>query len=476
MTGAPRKIAYMRIVWLLAAGMCSAQSIPPNWQGALDSISSDSLNAHVSFLASDLLEGRGSPSRGLDIAAEYIAASFRRAGLESVGEDGYFQTMSWKLLTPSWEGFQLELETSTEKIVIAADQAAMNGSGPLDLRQVNPSEAGVRIGIVKSRRDYSRLTSDSAGLAAIIAIDPGGILQRRLRGSRLVDPESAPVPLIAIRREGLDSIADKITRITVRKAAAGEQPARIRNVAGLLRGSDGDLSNTHVIVSAHYDHLGVGRSPDGDQIFNGANDDASGTAAVMELASAFSKMRPRPRRSILFVAFAAEEQGLMGSRYYARRPLLPIADAIANINLEQLGRTDGDGGDQTGKFNATGFDYTGIAAGFVRAADAAGVKLVKHERLNEQFFSQSDNLPLSEKGIPSTTFSSAYEFAEYHQPGDHADKLNYPHLERITRAIGLGLAWLASDIAAPQWNRSIKAVERFTSAAPAASEARTPVQ
>jgi hypothetical protein len=466
----------MRLAWIFAAAVCSAQSIPPNWQAALDSVSAASLNAHVSFLASDLLEGRGSPSRGLDIAAEYIASSFRRAGLDPVGDDGYFQTMNWKLLTPTMEGFVLEFEAGEKKLVIPAGDAAVNGSGAVDIAGVSPSEAGVRIGVVKSGRDYFQLTSNTAGLKAIIAIDPNGILQRRLRGRRLVDPESAPVPLIAVKRDGLEELAGKITRVTLHKAAASEQPARIRNVTGLLRGSDRSLEHTHVVLSAHYDHLGIDPAREGDQIFNGANDDASGTATVMELAGAFARMQPRPRRSILFVAFAAEEQGLMGSRYYARRPLLPLANAIANINLEQLGRTDGDGGDQTGRMNATGFDYTDIAASFLRAAESVGIALVKHERYNEQFFSQSDNLALSEKGVPSTTFSSAYEFAEYHQVGDHAGKLNYNHLAKVTRAIGVGLAWLANDTAAPEWNPAAKGAKPFISARPAASEARTPAQ
>jgi hypothetical protein len=455
----------MRVAWFLAAAVCLAQSIPPDWQAALDSVSAASLNAHVSFLASDLLEGRGSPSRGLDVAAEYIAASFRRAGLDPVGDDGYFQTMNWMLLTPSMDGFVLEFEAGGKKISISADQARVNGSGAVDLQEAIPAEAGVRIGVVKSGRDYLQLTGDATGLKAIIAIDPNGMVQRGLRGRRLVDPESAPVPLVAVKREGLEELSDKITRITLRKAAATEQPARIRNVAGLLRGSGREPELTHVILSAHYDHLGIDAAREGDQIFNGANDDASGTAAVVELASAFSKMNPRPRRSILFLAFAAEEQGLMGSRYYARRPLLPLANAIANINLEQLGRTDGDGGDRTGKLNATGFDFTNIAAGFA---------LTKHERYNEPFFFQSDNLALSEKGIPSTTLSSAYRFPDYHQAGDHADKLNYDHLAKVTRAVGVGLAWLAHDAAAPEWNPAAKGAEPFISVRPAASEARTP--
>ena len=166
------------------------QADPARWRAALEQVSAESMKGHLSFLASDALEGRATPSRGLDIAAEYIAAQFRRAGLEPAGDDGYFQTAKW------------------------ADVAAT------------------------SRRASRRLT-----------------------------PES------------------------------GEM--KVRNVAGLLRGSDPKLKDTYVIVSAHYDHIGVRENCDRskeDCINNGANDDGSGTVGVIELASALSKLSPRPRR------------------------------------------------------------------------------------------------------------------------------------------------------------------------------------
>ena len=123
-------------------------------------------------------------------------------------------------------------------------------------------------------------------------------------------------------------------------AAPKQTPAQLRNVVGILRGSDASLKETCVLVTAHYDHVGVNPNAEGDRIYNGANDDGSGTVSVVELAGALSKLKQRPKRSIIFVTFFGEEEGLFGSRYYAHHPVFPIAQTVADVNLEQIGRTD----------------------------------------------------------------------------------------------------------------------------------------
>ena len=113
------------------------------------------------------------------------------------------------------------------------------------------------------------------------------------------------------------------------------------NVAAILQGSDPGLKDQFVMVTAHYDHLGMMSSGgDGDRIYNGANDDGSGTVSVIEIAKALARMPVQPRRSLLFVAFFGEEEGLLGSFYYAKHPLVPLKSTVADLNLEQMGRTD----------------------------------------------------------------------------------------------------------------------------------------
>ena len=136
--------------------------------------------------------------------------------------------------------------------------------------------------------------------------------------------------------------AKKVT-VSVHLDEPVTRPVKVRNVVGLLRGSDPDLKNTYVLVTAHYDHVGNHGAPGekGDQIYNGANDDGSGTVSVdRDRTRRWPRSRRHPKRSILFMTFFGEEKGLLGSRYYGRHPLVPIKQTVADINLEQVGRTD----------------------------------------------------------------------------------------------------------------------------------------
>jgi Zn-dependent M28 family amino/carboxypeptidase len=123
-------------------------------------------------------------------------------------------------------------------------------------------------------------------------------------------------------------------------ARGSDTPQKVRNVIGVLRGSDPALKDTFIIVSAHYDHLGINTNLEGDQIFNGANDDGSGTVSVIELATSLSTLKEKPKRSIVFMTFYGEERGLLGSTYYGKNPIFPLAKTVAAINLEHMGRTD----------------------------------------------------------------------------------------------------------------------------------------
>ncbi|HEX5705729.1 MAG TPA: M20/M25/M40 family metallo-hydrolase [Pyrinomonadaceae bacterium] len=302
-------------------------------RAAVARVSADSLRGHVSFLASDALEGRNAPSRGLDVAAEYVAAQFRRAGLEPAGEAGsYFQTAT-----------------------------------------------------LTSRRE------------------PGVTYQSR-------------------------------------------------NVAAVLRGSDPALRDTYVIVSAHYDHVGVRETAEGeDKIFNGANDNASGTAAVMEIAATLASLKRRPRRSILFVAFTAEEKGLLGSRYYGQHPLVPLEKTVAQVNMEVLGRTDDSEGPQVGTLAVTGFDYSEVGETLRAAGEQVGVRVYKHPTNSDAFFARSDNEPLAALGVPAHTVGAAFMYPDYHRAGDHWEKLDYANMERVVRAVTLGVYTIANDAREPRW-------------------------
>jgi Zn-dependent M28 family amino/carboxypeptidase len=232
-----------------------------------------------------------------------------------------------------------------------------------------------------------------------------------------------------------------------------DEPVKIRNVAGLLRGSDPALSSTYVIVSGHYDHLGISSAPGpGDHIYNGANDDGSGTVSVIELASAFARLEPRPKRSILFLTVFGEELGLLGSRYYVKHPLLPLDQTIADVNLEQVGRTDDSEGPTVGIVMMTGVGYSQVADILERAGQQSGIEFRRHPTNSDRYFGASDNASFARAGIPAHTVCTAFEYPDYHGVGDHWDKIDYANMEKVDRAVGLGLWELASSEQAPTWN------------------------
>jgi hypothetical protein len=310
---------------------------------ALDRISADSLRGHLSFIASDLLEGRGTPSRGLNVAAEYIAAQFRRAGLEPGNAGSYFQTTVPKI-----------------------------------------------------------------------------------RGTENTEPAS--------------------------------------NVVGVLRGSDEALRDTYIVVSAHYDHLGIRRDGEGDRIFNGANDDGSGTVSVMELASAISSMKERPKRSVIFMTFFGEERGMLGSTYYGQHPLFPLEKTVAMINLEHMGRTDDTEGPRLSAVVMTGFDYSDVGSVFAAAGKATGIEVGKHPRNSDAFFVASDNIALAALGIPAHTLCTTFIFPDYHKVSDHWEKVDFSNMASTLRAVALGIMTLADSPREPRWRETNPKAAKFLEA------------
>jgi Zn-dependent M28 family amino/carboxypeptidase len=253
-------------------------------------------------------------------------------------------------------------------------------------------------------------------------------------------------------------------RITIHAAAASEKAVKVRNIAAILRGSDPQLRNTFVMLSAHYDHLGLAASGD-DRIYNGANDDGSGSSSVMEIAGALAALPEHPKRSVLFILFFGEERGLWGSRYYAAHPLVPPAQTVAGLNLEQVGRTDDSEGPQIRTASITGFDFSDVPGILADAAQAAGVKVYKNAQSSDSFFSRSDNQSLADLGIPAHTLCVAYEFPDYHKVSDSWDKIDYDNMAAVDRAVSLGMLRLASDAPAPQWNDQYGPARRYVDAA-----------
>jgi hypothetical protein len=493
---------------VVAQKTAKAFSITPDRRAALDRISADSLRGHLSFLASDLLEGRNTPSRGLDIAAEYIAAGFRRAGLEPVGDDGYFQTANWLVAERSMEDFEMNYRSGAEIIDIKSRQVSLSLEGEMNLSQApvfkvdykNADEIAALAQpqvegkvILTEIPDYRReersrwqeaFRAQRNFLARMLALKPALVISidrinKTGRGAgpgRLINPENrqpargASVPLITVHDprmvEAYDAAKPGPTESTLSLmvSAPVENPVKLRNVIGLLRGSDEKLKDTYVLVTAHYDHIGAQQVGEGDLIFNGANDDGSGTASVIELAEALSKLKRRPARSIVFMTFFGEEKGLLGSRYYGRHPVFPIEKTVVHVNLEQVGRTDSSEGPQLSSASLTGFDYSDIGPIFKAAGDMIGVNVYKHETNSDQFFSRSDNQALADQGVPAHTLCVAFVYPDYHGTGDHWEKIDYANMAKINRLVALGLMMIAENRREPEWNVENPKTARYVKA------------
>jgi hypothetical protein len=217
------------------------------------------------------------------------------------------------------------------------------------------------------------------------------------------------------------------------------------NVVGILRGSDVRLRDSVVLVDAHYDHLGIGAPVNGDSIYNGADDDASGVVAVLEAARAMAAGAP-PRRTVLFVATTGEEVGLLGTRWFIEHPVVPLASIVANLEIEMIGRPDSLAGGP-GRAWLTGYERSTMGPAFA----AAGLPIVADRRLDQQFFMRSDNIAFAQRGIPAHTISSFNLHADYHRPSDDASRVDFAHMTSVIQAVASATRLLA-DGPAPQWN------------------------
>jgi hypothetical protein len=224
-----------------------------------------------------------------------------------------------------------------------------------------------------------------------------------------------------------------------------EQRLRTSNVAAMIRGSDPVLRDEVVLVTAHYDHIGIREPVDGDSINNGADDDASGNVALIEMAKALMK-GPRPKRTILFMSITGEEVGGFGTSWYIRHPLLPLEQTIVDLNVEMIAHVDSLAGG-FGKAWLTGYERSTL--GDLLADN--GIPLVPDPRPGQNFFSRSDNVAFARIGIPAHSLSSYNLLTPYHSPKDEASIVNVEHMAQVIAATTKAVR-LLSDGPKPTWH------------------------
>lgn len=215
------------------------------------------------------------------------------------------------------------------------------------------------------------------------------------------------------------------------------------NVVGLIPGSDPAVQDEYVVVGAHYDHVGIGPAVDGDSIYNGADDDGTGTVAVLEIARAL--VANPPRRPVVVLLSTAEEQGLLGTRWYIEQQLAPLEQTVADFQIEMIGRPDSLAGG-FGRGWLTGYERTTMGDQLAEA----GSPIVPDPRPEMRFFFRSDNLPFAVEGIPAHTLSSYNMHEDYHQPSDEVEHIDFAHMAALVDAALEAVRFLA-DGPRPSW-------------------------
>jgi hypothetical protein len=223
------------------------------------------------------------------------------------------------------------------------------------------------------------------------------------------------------------------------------EPRTAWNVLGVIRGTDSELADEVVIVGAHFDHVGIGPAVDGDSIYNGADDDASGVVATLGIAGALRE-GPPPKRTIVFAAFTGEEVGLLGTRWYIARPPFPIDRTVANLQIEMIGRPDSLAGGP-GRGWLTGYERSTMGD----LLKASGSPIVPDPRPAQNFFLRSDNIAFARLGIPAHTLSSFGLHEDYHRPADEVERVDFAHMTAVIRAAAEMVRQLA-DGPRPEWH------------------------
>ena len=527
-----RATVFMIVLSISITAGLSQTGVDPRMIRGFEAIQKSHLRADLTFLASDELEGRMSLQRGSEVAIQFIAAEFARAGLKPISGDSYLQQIGMIEYRPEPREMRITLSrhgqderfeyvrdfigtfpydlTVKATVVFAGygitapefgydDYAGLDAKGKIALvfdhePQENDPKS-IFNGLGNTRHANSRVKILNAqrhgAVGVLVASEPNrkhpsnqerlaripGIIDRitRFPSQALADGE-VTTPQFSISdalaakllgpsgkkpseiQHSIDSalkpasmpLADTV--VEMRSVNAEHRRAMTANVIGLIEGSDPALKNETVIFSGHYDHDGV---RDG-KIYHGADDNGSGTVGVIELARAFAANSSRPRRTLLFAVFAAEERGLLGSYYYAAHPLRPLETTRAVINFDMIGRNEAPSAQTDGLMNIAADTSNELnLIGVVNSPEYRGAV----ERANKQIglslnykwdddaalnvFQRSDQFPFALHDIPAIWWFTGFH-PDYHQPTDTVERINFVKMEKILRLAYL-TGWAFAD-------------------------------
>ena len=422
----------------------------------VSTITEERVRETVAWLAADERAGRDTGSPELVAAGEWIAARFAKAGLAQLQEG------SWVHEFPL-DGFVLDSTAVQVKLVrkVGDEASEFVLAADVDVRQSTVADSlegkdeACTVALLDDPVLQRLLLAGSARRPIVCEVPEDHPYWTKAKGTHRVlgSKRQASRPLLLVKKGLLPPAPTDGREASWTATWSVAVPEKVEmpqwNVLGVLRGTS--KKDEYVLVSAHYDHIGVGREVNGDRINNGADDDASGTTGVLLLAEALAR-QPAPARSILFVCFTGEEKGLLGSKAFAARPPVPLDKIVANLNLEMLGRPEPG---KQGKAWITGAELSDFAAIATSALAASGVEVIGFG-MASQLFMQSDNWSLAQKGVVAHSLSAGSLHQDYHQPSDEVEKLDIPHMTKIVRGLHGLVLELANREQPPQWNEQGK--------------------
>lgn len=440
-------------------------------------IAESNVRAQMEFLASDAMQGRGSGTRDEWLAAAYIGSQLRQFGVEPAGErdvsgaQTFLQTVS--ITRQSFSGklnfaygtsaAKANLESGKEFIVSRLNQAQISGAlqkasapdvkpnlGAAVLVKFGENETGSNI----VRQAQKMLDSG----AAIVIVEENAPLREAWETlaarnvsftsiSGTSDKKTNPSAIVFISKDAATRLrqAPDATPIEINGTLADPQIRQTWNAVGKISGADGRLGSEVILLSAHLDHLGVRQNaPGADKIYNGADDDASGCVAVLELARALAGGK-KPKRTVYFAFFGSEEMGGYGAQYYVNNLPFPKEKFIANLEFEMIGRPDAKVKPE--ELWLTGYDRSNLGAELARR----GAKLVNDPHPEENFFQRSDNYTLARQGIIAHTVSSFGLHKDYHQASDEVKTIDFVHMTRAINSMIKPVQWLVNSDFKPVW-------------------------
>jgi len=498
-------------------------------QRSVDTIAAAQLRDYLTFIASDEMEGRDTPSRGLDTTAKFLAMNLHRWGFKPAGDEGsYFQRI--ELRRDRADSGQTKVEINGRALNTGTDFIPASGSGSVSgalvfagsgwlikskgidaYKGIDPTgKIAIVFGTPNqsprgiSRQELGKIGEDSIapieyarqkGVAGLIYVPdaqyvanwPRIRVRVMERGATYVakfqtqqPPPSMPSVVVAPdvvnslftgEREAGSSILNATSAAALPAPFALSDDKKVtlsagnttetiptQNVVAIWEGSDPALKEEYVALGAHYDHVGSGCPPIGnDRICNGADDDGSGTTALLAMAEALSKAPVRPKRSVLFVWHCGEEKGLWGSRYFTEFPTVPLNRIVAQINIDMIGRSKKEGDTNPRNSELTGPNAIYLIGSTMMSTELGElVNAVNKSYLNltfdtrydapndpNRFFYRSDHFNYARKGIPIIFFFDGVH-EDYHRAGDTADKIDYEKMQNVTRTIYMTLWEIAN--------------------------------